>query len=80
MPDCYGTIEKGVSLVQQRMADVYLELTGKPLPSYMMADTWRHRQIYSGGKLIDLSEAIVQAAKVVADEIVNQLRLFSRRG
>jgi plasmid segregation protein ParM len=74
VPDCYGTIEKGVSLVQQRMADAYLELTGKPLPSYMMADTWRHRQIYSGGKLIDLSEAIGQAAKAVADDIVSQLQ------
>ena len=63
-----------MSAVQQRMADVYLEITGKPLPSYMMADTWRHQQIYSGGKLIDLSDAIGQAAKTVADDIVNQLQ------
>lgn len=74
VPGCFGTLERGVSFVQQRMADAYQEITGLPLPAYMMADTWNQKQIYAGGKLIDLTDAIRQATKAVADDVVNQLQ------
>jgi plasmid segregation protein ParM len=71
---CVGTIEKGVSLVQQKMAEAYQEQTGLPLPAYMMADAWRDKKVFAGGNLIDLSDAIQQATKTVASGIVNQLQ------
>jgi plasmid segregation protein ParM len=74
VPECIGTLEKGVSLVQQGMADAYQDKTGLPLPAYLAADAFKQQQIFAAGQLIDLSDAIMQAKKAVAEEIAAQIR------
>jgi len=58
VPDWFGTIENGVSIVQQRMADAYQEMTEVPLPAKMTSNTWQYKQMqvigYALSKAIEL--------------------------